>query len=85
DIVEMFEGNFDYLNRCFKKMTGYTIFAYLNLIRINKAKELILSTHMRFNEIGYLVGIESPYYFSRLFRKTVGKTPTEYYNDHVEN
>jgi YesN/AraC family two-component response regulator len=83
DISEKFEGNFDYLNRCFKKMTGHTIFAYINLIRINKAKELILTTHMHFGEIGYLVGIENPYYFSRLFKKIVGITPTDYYNDHV--
>lgn len=82
EITEKFEGNFDYLNRCFKKMTGNTIFAYLNLIRINKAKELILTTHLPFKEIAYLVGIENPYYFSRLFKKLVGKTPTSYYNDH---
>lgn len=82
DIAEKFEGNFDYLNRCFKKMTSYTIFAYLNLVRINKAKELILTTHLHFNEVAYLVGIENPYYFSRLFKKIVGKTPTCYYNDH---
>lgn len=83
DIAEKFEGNFDYLNRIFKKMTNHTIFVYLNLIRINKAKELIITTHMKFNEIGYLVGIDNPYYFSRLFKNVVGMTPTNYYNDHI--
>lgn len=85
DISEKFEGNFDYLNRCFKKMTGHTIFAYLNLVRINKAKEMLLTTHMHFNEIAYSVGIDNPYYFSRLFKKIVGKTPTDYYNHHFNN
>jgi len=85
DISDIFEGNFDHLNRSFKKTTGHTIFSYLNLIRINKAKELILTTHMRFSEIGYLVGIENQYYFSRLFKKVVGSTPTDYCKQHYND
>ncbi len=81
DISNKFEGNYDYLNRCFKKMTGHTIFAYLNIVRITKAKELLSTTHMPFNEIGYCVGIDNPYYFSRLFKKISGKTPTEYFKE----
>lgn len=83
DIADKFEGNFDYLNRCFKKVTGHTIFAYLNLVRVNKAKELLLTTHMHFKEIGYSVGIDNPYYFSRLFKRIVGMTPTEYYKQQL--
>jgi len=83
DISDRFESNFDYLNRCFKKMTGHTIFVYLNLVRINKAKEMILTTHMHFNEIAYLVGIDNPYYFSRLFKKIVGITPSKYLTNHT--
>lgn len=82
DISDIFEGNFDHLNRSFKKTTGHTIFSYLNLIRINKAKELMLTTHMKFAEIGYLVGIDNQYYFSRLFKKIVGSTPTDYCKQH---
>lgn len=84
DIAEIFEGNFDHLNRSFKKTTGHTIFSYLNLIRINKAKELMLTTHMKFAEIGYLVGIDNQYYFSRLFKKIVGATPTDYCKQHYD-
>jgi len=88
DISDIFEGNFDHINRSFKKTTGYTIFSYLNLIRINKAKELMLTTHMKFAEIGYLVGIDNQYYFSRLFKKIVGSTPTDYckqhYNENID-
>jgi len=82
DIADIFDGNFDHLNRSFKKTTGHTIFSYLNLIRINKAKELILTTHMKFSEIGYLVGIDNQYYFSRLFKKIAGSTPTDYCKQH---
>jgi len=84
NISDKFEGNFDYLNRCFKRLTGHTIFSYLNLIRINKAKEMIMATHMHFNEISYLVGIDNPYYFSRLFKKIVGKTPSQYSSTYNE-
>jgi len=78
DIETIFESNYDYLNRIFHSITGYTILNYINNVRINKAKELIESTSMKFSEIGYLVGIENPYYFSRLFKKYTGSTPTQY-------
>lgn len=78
DIEENFEMNFDYLNRVFSKMTGNTIFSYLNIVRINSAKQMIMTTNLSFGEIAYLVGIEDRYYFSKLFKKYVGVTPTEY-------
>lgn len=78
DIEQLFESNFDYLNRVFHKMSGYTIFNYLNTVRINKSKELIETTSIKFSEIGYLVGINDPYYFSKLFKKFTGMTPTQY-------
>ncbi|SKA93092.1 AraC-type DNA-binding protein [Caloramator quimbayensis] len=78
DIETYFESNYDYLNRVFHKLTGYTIFNYLNIIRINKAKELIDTTPIKFSEVGYLVGIDDPYYFSKLFKKYVGMTPSQY-------
>lgn len=78
-ITELFEVNFDYINRVISQMIGYTIFAYLNVLRINSAKQLIATTDLPFTEIAYLVGIEDRYYFSKLFRKMTGMTPTEYY------
>lgn len=80
-ISEKFEKNYDHLNRCFKRMTNHSILNYLNLIRISKAKRLIATTHLNFNEIGYLVGVENPYYFSRLFKKITGISPSEYYKN----
>ncbi len=53
---------------------------YLNMMRINKAKELIEVTPLKFSEIAYLVGINDPYYFSKLFKKYTGLTPTQYTN-----
>lgn len=78
DIEELFESNYDYLNRIFENMTGYTILNYLNTLRITKAKELFDTTPIKISEVGYLVGISDPYYFSRFFKKHTGMTPSQY-------
>ncbi|HZG86296.1 AraC family transcriptional regulator [Paenibacillus sp.] len=79
DIERIFECNYDYLNRMFRRMTGYTIVRYMNLVRIQHAKELIEATHLPVGEIGYLTGLEDPYYFSKLFKKYTGLSPLQYY------
>ena len=73
-----FGGNFDYMNRVFKKATGETIFRYLNRVRINHAEALILNTPWKMSVIGSRVGFSDEYYFSRVFKKYTGKSPTEY-------
>ena len=78
-IAERFEMNFDYLNRVFSGATGSTIFYYINMLRISNAKQLITTTNLTFAEVAYLVGIEDRYYFTRLFKRYVGMTPTDYY------
>lgn len=73
-----FDGSFDYMNRIFKKVTGETIFRYLNKVRINHAKALILNSPWKMAVIGEKVGFADEYYFSRVFKKHTGKSPTEY-------
>lgn len=80
-LAERFEMNFDYMNRVVSSITGHPIFSYLNILRINHAKQLIATTDLPFSEIAYLVGIEDRYYFSKLFRKLTGLSPTEYYKE----
>ena len=81
DIAEIFEINFDYINRVFAAKTGSPIFAYINFLRISNAKQLIATTELPFSEIAYLVGIEDRYYFSKLFKKITGQTPSDYYKE----
>ncbi|CAM4168897.1 AraC family transcriptional regulator [Paenibacillus alkaliterrae] len=79
DIELAFESNYDYLNRAFKQVTGQSISRYINAVRINQAKELIETTPLSIGEVGYLIGINDPYHFSKLFKKHAGLSPTQYF------
>ena len=57
---------------------GQTFIKYLTDLRLDKAKEMLLSTSKKSNEIGLLVGYKDPHYFSYLFKKTTGMTTTQY-------
>ena len=81
EIEDVFEMNFDYMNRVFSRLTDAPIFTYLNMLRIYNAKQLIATTDLPFQEIAYLVGIDDRYYFSKLFRRITGMSPSEYYKE----
>ena len=67
-----------YFSKLFKEATGDTFIEYLTNIRIDKAKELLDNTDLSMKEICSQVGYQNPNYFSRIFKKNVGVTPTEY-------
>ena len=77
-VEELVHMNQDYLNRCFKRATGYTLMEYVQHFRILKAKEFLIDESKSISEIGGLVGYESPPYFSKIFKKCTGITPAEY-------
>jgi len=62
----------------FSHGTCKTFKEYLTELRIKKAKELLRTTTHRSSEISYQIGYGDPHYFSYIFRKTTGLTPTEY-------
>ena len=64
--------------RCFKRYMGVTPMQYLTSIRIGKAKELLKNTNYSIQEIGNLVGYENPLYFSRIFHRQTGYSPSAY-------
>ena len=64
--------------RSFKRQMGITPQQYLTEIRMNKAKELLRCTGKRSSLISQEVGYKDPHYFSYLFKKTQGMTPTQY-------
>ena len=70
--------NGSYLLRQFKAHTGQTLLGYHNLVRCERAKELLQNTEMSVSEIGTAVGFVSSAHFSHVFRKMTGRTPTAY-------
>lgn len=51
---------------------------FINMVRINKAKELMANNRYTLSEIAYKVGYNDSAYFTRIFKKTTGKTPGEF-------
>ena len=87
-IAEEANLNKSYLCRLFKKEYGDSVFNYLNMIRMEKAAELLRSNPgLYVQEAAAEVGITEPFYFTRRFKKYFGISPREYIlrvsdNDH---
>lgn len=67
-----------YFSKLFKEETGENFIEHLTNMRIEKAKQLLNNREMSIKEICMEVGYGDPNYFSRIFKKYSGKTPTEY-------
>lgn len=64
----------------FKQMTGYSPTHYQNLIRMHRARDLLLSGGYTVTTAAAETGFEDVYYFSRLFKRLVGVSPSYYRN-----
>ena len=67
-----------YISRYFKRECGYSINQYFIMMKIEEAKRLIRQTHLSFFEISEQLMLTNSHYFSTLFKKYVGMTPTQY-------
>ncbi|WP_162339645.1 hybrid sensor histidine kinase/response regulator transcription factor [Cyclobacterium salsum] len=65
------------VHRKIKAITGYSTSIYIRMIRLEKAKELLTVENLTIAEVAYRVGFKSPVYFSQIFRKTFGESPSE--------
>lgn len=70
-----------YISRLFQKSLGMSPMRYLNSVRIDISKKLLLDCSLSINEIATKVGFNDPLYFSRVFRKFTGNSPTKYRNE----
>lgn len=67
-----------WFNRTFKKITKVTPMQYIISLRITSAINLLESTNQSIKQIASTVGYDDQYYFSKLFKKTMGSSPSEY-------
>lgn len=67
-----------YFSKLFKQFKGVNFIDYLTLVRINKSKELLKDPKLSVKDISYTVGYSDPNYYTSVFKKTEGITPTEY-------
>ena len=72
-----------YYSAQFKRRLGISPIDYLNRLRLNRAKELMLSAHDKMKDIARLSGFSDEFYFSRRFKSGFGIPPTSYLRDHL--
>ena len=78
DVVDHVAMSSSHFSTLFSQTTGVTFTKYLINLRMRKARELLFNTSMRSSEIAYAVGYNDPHYFSYLFKKNTGVTPSEF-------
>ncbi len=77
-IAELFGYNSSYLGKLFYKITGNTFNVYLDTVRIENAKKLLVEDKYKIYEIAQMAGFGDVDYFHRKFRKYTGCSPVEY-------
>lgn len=68
----------NYLSAIFSQEVGQTLIEYLTSKRIDEAKLMLRQTDDRLREIAFAIGYKDPHYFSFVFKKVSGCTPSEY-------
>lgn len=89
EVAEHLTVTAEHLSRVFKQETGQTVFGYLQHLRLENAKTLLLSSDLSVTEIARQTGFSSASLFSRNFRQYVGASPLKYrrerWSEAVEN
>ena len=78
DIVDFVNLNRSYLFKIFKKQTGLSVSQYLIKYSMDKACEFFDEYNFNISQVAQMVGIDDVYYFSKLFKKIKGITPSGY-------
>jgi len=78
DIAKTVNLSTAHFSSIFKKKTGFSPIEYFNHLKVQKACQYLLFSDLRVKEVAYKLGINDPYYFSRLFSKVMGTSPNEY-------
>jgi two-component system response regulator YesN len=80
DVASIFSISPNYLGHLVKKHTSLGFNEYVTKAKISKAKYLLFNSDMKLYEISNLLGYENYFYFSRVFKKVEGYSPSQYLN-----
>ncbi len=78
EISEALGMNYAYLSTLFKQHTGKSITQYQNERKVEKAIQLFRKENFNVSEVSDKLGFSNPFYFSRVFKKVTGMSPTDY-------
>ncbi len=77
-LAEMAHMSPRHFSRVFRNLYGTTVFHYINQSRIKESLELLAGTEMTVTQIAFLVGFDDSSYYSVMFRKIMGMSPSEF-------
>lgn len=80
ELAQQHHVSYSFFRKMFKKYTGVSPGQYILQLRIARAKELLISSDKSIKEISYELGFQSIYYFSNIFKKKEGYTPSFFRN-----
>ena len=78
DVANELQISTFYLSRIFSSQSDFSLFQYLTDVRMNEAKKLLSENCHIINDIASMVGFEGVGYFSKVFKKHVGCSPSQY-------
>ena len=78
DVSEIVQLSPHYFSKLFKVKMEQSFIEYVTEVRINKAKEMLQSPEANIKAICFEIGYKDPNYFSRVFKRIVGCTPSEF-------
>lgn len=78
DMCDKLHMNYYQLRNYFKEQTGMSPYQYLLEMKIDKAREMLRVPEASVKEVAFRLAFDSPYYFSRLFKKKTGISPTKW-------
>ncbi len=78
NIADNIKCSVSHLSATFKEQSGYSPLNYFILLKMQEACRLLSLSQLSIKEIAFHLGYSDPYYFSRLFKKTIGSSPKAY-------